>query len=140
MDLLVIWGHFYRPKTYTICILHISSSDKLKTVQILPDNLQVFRQFQKLSRYFQMISNFQVEISSLSLFLICRRRFFYISIILFNFTAKCKKGTNLNLHPTNVDSWTRPPWTFFHICCNFGQMFCTEVILFCGKYGTLQQI
>ena len=33
-------------------------------------------------------------------------------------------------HPTKDQPRTRPPSTFLYICCNFGQIFCTNVIHF----------
>ena len=34
----------------------------------------------------------------------------------------------LYFHPTKDRCWTRPTSTFLYICCNFGQIFCTNVI------------
>ena len=33
-------------------------------------------------------------------------------------------------HPTKDQPRTRPPSPFLYICCNFGQIFCTNVIQF----------
>ena len=44
----------------------------------------------------------------------------------------------LYFHPTKDRCSTRPTSTFLYICCNFGQIFCANVIqfFFCVKYGS----